>query len=554
MISILSLLSLPLFHNLAHAGTIYHSNFTSSLSPFSACNVESPSYSTATDGNLTVYFDESYYDGTRDRKGAEVCVFEDGTSTNVPQMTKEGWQGFSIYVPSDTYPTDKSAIIAQQFCPGGCSSWCGTVEIVNNTLQTTHRAACSTGTTATLVDDIERDAWHSVVVHMRVSEESEGAYEVWWDGEQVYSVEDIDVGFGTWDDNDTLTTGWYFKNGEYCFDVDAYTNATRTLYFDNITWYETDDGSDDGYETVAYTCADVIATLAAIEDPNSNSTPYIHLDNESTNSDDPELTTTKTLKPITSDLRTAINHLLTLGGGGFFSTFRGFRMCLAFIWLDAGLALIIPMFIPVPIHMGLVSFMTVFIGRMFLATWQMAWVRVVIADKSPIVSYRRMLGYQHWRRIAPVAVLHNVVMSMTYSLNLAASRVVGRVIWVILGGEHGKGSSGGSAEGGIGVVLLMMFFLLVTVPVKTIFTRVAASMLPEGLDPIVPFDRRFGGKVISEGGGETLGIMEAWTTFEWSARVRYFEVFLKALALEVALGVLGGLLVIGELKWLLYSH
>ncbi|GLA07587.1 hypothetical protein AnigIFM60653_008821 [Aspergillus niger] len=250
MMSILSLLFLPLFHNLAHAGTIYHSNFTSSLSPFSACNVESPSYSTATDGNLTVYFDESYYDGTRDRKGAEICVFEDGTSTNVRQMTKEGWQGFSIYVPSDTYPTDKSAIIAQQFCPGGCSSWCGTVEIVNNTLQTTHRAACSTGTTATLVDDIERDAWHSVVVHMRVSEESDGAYEVWWDGEQVYSVEDIDVGFGTWDDNDTLTTGWYFKNGEYCFDVDAYTNATRTLYFDNITWYETDDGSDDGYETV----------------------------------------------------------------------------------------------------------------------------------------------------------------------------------------------------------------------------------------------------------------------------------------------------------------
>lgn len=165
-----------------------------------------------------------------------------------------------------------------------------------------------------------------------------------------------------------------------------------------------------------------------------------------------------------------------------------------------------------------------------------------------------MLGYQHWRRIAPVAVLHNVVMSVTYSVNLAASRFVGRVIWVILGGEHGKGSSGGNAEGGIGVVLLIMFFLLLTVPVKAIFTRVAASMLPEGLDPILPFDRRFGGKVIPEGGSETLSIMEAWTTFEWSARVRYFKVFLKALALEVALGVLGGLLVIGELKWLLYSH
>lgn len=210
------LLFLPPFQCLVAAGTLYQSNFTSSLSPFSACNVESPSYSSEISEELVVYFDESYYDGTRDRKGAEICVFEDGTETNVAQMTKSGWQGFLIYVPSDTYPTDKSSIIAQQFCPGGCSSWCGVIEIANNTLQAVHRAACHDGTTATLVDDIERDTWHSVVVHMEVSQESAGSYEVWWDDEQVYSATDIDVGFGTWD-NDTLTTGWYFKNGEYCF-------------------------------------------------------------------------------------------------------------------------------------------------------------------------------------------------------------------------------------------------------------------------------------------------------------------------------------------------
>ncbi|GFN15282.1 polysaccharide lyase-domain-containing protein [Aspergillus tubingensis] len=592
MMSILSLLSLPLFHHLARAGTIYHSNFTSGLSPFSACNVESPSYSTATDGNLTVYFDESYYDGTRDRKGAEICVFENDTTTNVAQMTKEGWQGFSIYVPSDTYPTDKSAIIAQQFCPGGCSSWCGTVEIVNNTLQTTHRAACSTGTTATIVDDIERDAWHSVVVHMRVSEESDGAYEVWWDGEQVYSVSDIDVGFGTWDDDDALTTGWYFKNGEYCFDTDAYTDATRTLYFDNITWYETDDGSDDGATLirrgtevisarlqpgqdplvrewigiflifftvfafllvtfwVAYT-SQVIAALAAIEDPNSNPPPYIRLDNQTDNSNNPELTTTAVPKPITSDLRTAINYLFTLGGGGIFSTFRGFRMYLAFISLDMVLALLMPAFIPIPIHMTLASFLANFMGRMFLATWQMAWVHVVIADKSPFVGYRRMLGYQNWKRIAPVAVLHSAVMSVISSLNLAVSRAVG---WVILGFLGEKGSSGGKGEGGIGVVLLFMFFFSLTVPVNAIFTRVAASMLPEGLDPIVPFDRQFGGKVKMGSGNARLGIVDAWRTFERSARVRYFKVIFQAIAIEIVLGVVGGLLVLGELKWLLYSH
>ena len=210
------------FFGSAIAGTIYQSNFTSSLSPFSACNVVSPSSSNETDEKLMVYFEEAYYDGTRNRKGAEICVFEDDTSTNVAQMSKEGWQGFSLYVPSDTYPTDKASIIAQQFCPGGCSSWCGTLAIVNNTLEATHRNACVDGTTTTIVDDIERDRWHSVVVNMKVSQESAGAYAVWWDGHSVYSASDIDVGFGTWDD-DTLSTGWYFKNGEYCYGELSYT-------------------------------------------------------------------------------------------------------------------------------------------------------------------------------------------------------------------------------------------------------------------------------------------------------------------------------------------
>lgn len=303
-------------------------------------------------------------------------------------------------------------------------------------------------------------------------------------------------------------------------------------------------------EQVAYT-SQVIGALAAIEDPNSNPPPYIRLDNQSNNRNDPELTTTPVPKPITSDLRTSINYLFSISGGGIFSTFRGFRMYLAFISLDMVLAFLIPAFIPIPIHMTLASFLANFMGRMFLATWQMAWVHVVIADKSPFVGYRRMLGYQHWKRIAPVAVLHSAVMSVTSSLNLVVSRAVG---WVIVGILGGDGSSGGKEEGGFGVVLLFMFFFLLTVPVNAIFTRVAASMLPEGLDPIVPFDRRFGGKVNLEGGDARLGIMDAWRTFEGAARVRYFKIVFQAIAIEIVLGVVGGLLVLGELKWLLYSH
>ncbi|KAL5339331.1 polysaccharide lyase-domain-containing protein [Aspergillus crustosus] len=246
----LALLFSLLFQSGAEAGTLYSTDFSSSLSPFSSCNLKSPSSVTISDSTLEIYFSEADFDGTRNDKGAEICFFQSGTSTNVPQMQKEGWQGFSLYVPSADFPTDKSTIIAQQFCPGGCSSWCAAVQIQDNSLAVEHRSACGDATEETVVADIARDTWHDVVVHMRVSQEENGVYEVWWNGEKVYGVDGIDVGFGSWD-GDVLETGWYFKNGQYAYDTESYTDESRTLFFDNVAWYEPDAGEDDGYDTVA---------------------------------------------------------------------------------------------------------------------------------------------------------------------------------------------------------------------------------------------------------------------------------------------------------------
>lgn len=213
----IGIIALPLG---AFAGVLQSSDFSSGWGPFSACNVKSPSHVTPEDGTLTVYFDEADFDGTRNDRGAEFCVFEDGTQTNVKQMKKEAWQGFSVYIPSasasESFPEDKATIIAQQFCPGGCSSWCGTIEISNNDLVAEYRSACAEPTTATLVEGLDRDIWHDLVIHMRVSQEESGAYEVWHNGEQVHSEEDINVGFGDWD-GDVLESGWYFKNGMYAW-------------------------------------------------------------------------------------------------------------------------------------------------------------------------------------------------------------------------------------------------------------------------------------------------------------------------------------------------
>ncbi|KAE8313839.1 hypothetical protein BDV41DRAFT_535268 [Aspergillus transmontanensis] len=297
---------------------------------------------------------------------------------------------------------------------------------------------------------------------------------------------------------------------------------------------------------VDYTCNHVIATLAAVED--SNPTTYVRLDredpNDSCNLNGPEVAAPSTTKPITSGLRSAIKHLRARGG--FWSCFRGFRMYLAYTGFDMGAGYLLPALVPIPIHSLLGLFLGKFIASMLLATWQMAWVHLVIADQSPRSRYRRMLGLRHWPRIAPAAALYNVLMSATLSLPIAAARLSAGTVDGIVANPKKKELLSFLAMG----ILPAMVFLLLSIPARGVFTRVAASMLPEEDDPIVPFDRRFGGKAkpAMVGDNSQLSLLDAWTSFDWAARIRYVKIIVKALAIEVALGVVGGLLVMGELE------
>lgn len=200
------------------------------MSPFSPCNVELPSFVKATTGSplyasdtakVEAFFNESNYDGTRGTKGAEFCYFKYGASTNEVFFQKEGWQGFALYVPSDTYPTDKASIIAQQFCPGGCDSWCAVVSIEANSLTIDHRDGCVTSTHAVLVDSIVRDEWHTIIVNIRVSSQEAGHYTVWYDNNLVYNETGINIGFGDSWSNDVLSPGVFFKTGMYAYGMFA---------------------------------------------------------------------------------------------------------------------------------------------------------------------------------------------------------------------------------------------------------------------------------------------------------------------------------------------
>lgn len=88
------------------------------LSPFTVCTTQSPNYVQAftlgTAKCSKFYWTQVGYDGTRMDKGAEAC-----SSLN---FYKEGWFGFSFYLPSNGFPANKEQSIAQIFAENGCSS------------------------------------------------------------------------------------------------------------------------------------------------------------------------------------------------------------------------------------------------------------------------------------------------------------------------------------------------------------------------------------------------------------------------------------------------
>jgi hypothetical protein len=92
------------------------------------------------------------------------------------------------------------------------------------------------------------------------------------------------------------------------------------------------------------------------------------------------------------------------------------------------------------------------------------------------------------------------------------------------------------------IVLFLSFalFILLEIPATVTAVRVAASMLPEEYETIVPFDRSFGGKVTPAivGGSGKIGMLEAWKTFTWPSRIRLLKLVVKVFAIILTVWLL----------------
>ncbi|RJE26727.1 hypothetical protein PHISCL_00958 [Aspergillus sclerotialis] len=297
---------------------------------------------------------------------------------------------------------------------------------------------------------------------------------------------------------------------------------------------------------VEYTYGAVVATLATIED----STPaiYVRIDSDvnpnkgpDSNPESPETAGTPA-KPITSSLRGTVRHLRNRAGP--WSRFRGFSLFLVY---GLGTGILSSMFSGVPANYFLIQFFVdIVVSGVLLAPLQLAWVHAVISEPSPKRWYQRIPSYKSWTKIVPAAVFEQTVVGAAFFLPLALAKGLGG--WEVFNSSPDMPPAKAACHAFAVVAGPSLLAFLVAIPARAIFVRVAASMLPEEDEAIVPFDRTFGGKVAPAilGGSGKLGIVDAWKTFDRPAFVRYVKVIFKVFAIEVALIFAFTLVLVGE--------
>jgi hypothetical protein len=264
-------------------------------------------------------------------------------------------------------------------------------------------------------------------------------------------------------------------------------------------------------------------------------------------------------KPITRQLRTAVQHLRLVGG--FMSLFRGFSTFLAFVVplvLFDVIARVALAFAPLtPLGEAVTDLIVTVLACVATAPLRCAWTHATIRapatlsndlSKKGQASRMRAPGVKNcfpgvWSRHL---VLPNIRLAIVVEVSLLGTLAAANITKTTL---QARGSN---ANTGIAILLGLLpmaigFLCAIFVVIPTIIAlvRVEASLLPDSDEAIVPFDRSFGGRIDLSGKASRLGyvwrnlsIVGAWRTFEREAFARVMRVYVKFVAVTMLLVVL----------------
>lgn len=256
--------------------------------------------------------------------------------------------------------------------------------------------------------------------------------------------------------------------------------------------------------------------------------------------------------PITSSLRGTVQHLRAKAG--FKSRFRGFTIFL--VWaMSRGIIGGIITNIP-GLRNPFGAMIAHVLAEVCLSTFHLTWIWIVISDPSPLPWYKRLPPFRSsFPRIAPAVAVQALANQVATTLPVLLCGAWGP--FRRFGDDYSVPIEKGDLAHAFGQSILLIgtmlaLFLLLSIPATVTLTRVAASMLPDSDETIVPFDRSFGGKVTPAilGGQGKIGMLEAWRSFGWYQRRNLLRVVTKAFLLIFAVWMLFGMIIMGEVHFI----
>ena len=250
-------------------------------------------------------------------------------------------------------------------------------------------------------------------------------------------------------------------------------------------------------------------------------------------------------KPITSKIRTTIKHLRAQEGP--LARFRGLHVSIIYHLLHGAIVGFFSSHLLV--HPLARPFIAIF-ASLALCRLQMTWTHIVISKSSNKSWFSRIPSRTAVRNI----IIPTAVFAMAEQATIC---VPGALLFLATQAYQEEVNENlGRAQN---IALLEMFligligigiFVLVVIPADVTLKRVQASMLPEEDESIVPFDRTFAGKVKPEilGGSGAVSMLDAWKSFDRSARIRLMKLYLKVFLVSVFTTIMFVMVLIGEIR------
>lgn len=299
-------------------------------------------------------------------------------------------------------------------------------------------------------------------------------------------------------------------------------------------------------ETETYLAVDVIDptappayTPAAAPKPTNGAAQDLEGDEDA----DPEVLLVRK-QPYTASIRQTLLHLRARAG--YWSRLRGLSMFI--MWNLASGFLVGAFGGATGSRIGVA--VAAIVAETLLANLHMAWVHIVISEPSAKRWYQRIPSVKTWPKIAPAVALW------------ATSNQIVSILPLLVCGSFGslKHMNDPSYEPGkkdlyavgaqtfMGMFIMLALFVLLQIPATVTVVRVAASMLPEEDETIVPFDRTFGGRTTPAiiGGQGKIGLVEAWRSFPWASRVRLIKLMMKVSLIIMACWILFTIVMVAE--------